>query len=469
MFLNRREWWMTTGAGFAALPLHFLLQQDCAAETPSTLAAKAAHFAPKAKAVIFLFMFGGPSSMDTFDPKPALAKYHGKPLPGFDGKDNFFIDSKSTVLQSPFRFAQYGQSGQWVSDRFPHLAQCVDDICFLRSVKAENNNHRPAILQMNTGSLNAGRPSMGSWVTYGLGSENTNLPPYVVMLDRAGGPFGGALNWSTGYMPASYQGTPFRSSGEPIADLSPASGVTTEQQRARLDLLARMNERHLQQNPGEGALAARLSSYELAYRMQTAAPEIVDLSRETDKTRRRYGLGDAITEPFGRQCLLARRLVERGVRFVQLYSGGGDAMGTNGWDAHSDLDKNHATLCQRVDQPIAGLLNDLKSRGMLDETLVIWGGEFGRLPTAQGGKGRDHNPHGFTMWLAGGGVKGGISYGATDEFGYKAAEDPITVPDLHATCLHLMGLDHKRLTYRFQGRDFRLTDVSGEVIHSIMT
>jgi hypothetical protein len=470
-FMSRRELLCTAGAGFGGLALHWLLNRDARAAEPSPIAFQSTrppHLPARAKSVIFLFMFGGPSGIDLFDPKPALERWDGKPLQGFNPADNFFEDSRATAMASPYRFARHGRSGIDISEKFPNLGHCADDLCIIRSVKAENNNHRPAIFQMNTGFQQAGRPSFGSWVSYGLGSGSDNLPAFVVMLDAAGGPFGGALNWSSGFMPAAYQGVTLRPTGEPIADLNPPRNLTPEQQRARLDLLGRINEQHLAANPGESGLAARIASFELAYRMQMHAPEAVDISRESEATRRLYGLDNRVTEPFGRNCLLARRLVERGVRFVQLYSGGGDAMGTTGWDAHADLKQNHDTLCPRVDRPIAGLLVDLKQRGLLDETLVIWGGEFGRLPTVQGSKGRDHNPHGFTMWLAGGGVKGGYIHGATDEFGYRAVENVVTLPDLHATCLHLLGLDHLRLTYPFMGRNMRLTDVSGEAVRDVI-
>ena len=470
MFINRREMLRTAGVGFGSLALNWLLYQDgaLAADSTKPQSARAPHFPAKAKSVIFLFMFGGPSSLDLFDPKPELEKWHGKPLKGFNAADNFFEDSKTTAMACPYKFAKHGQAGLDISEKFPELAKRADDLCLVRSVHADNNNHRPAILQMNTGFQQAGRPSFGAWATYGLGRASENLPAYVVMLDQSGGPFGGALNWSSGFMPAAYQGVTLRPTGEPIADLSPPRTLTAEQQRARLDLLAKLNEKHMAANPGESGLAARLESFEMAYRMQMHAPEAVDLSKETEATKKLYGMDVKASEAFGRNCLLARRMVERGVRFIQLYSGGGDAMGTSGWDAHADLKQNHDALCPRVDKPIAGLLTDLKQRGLLDSTLVIWGGEFGRLPTVQGSKGRDHNPHGFTMWLAGGGARGGHIHGATDEFGYKAVEKPVSVPDLHATCLHLLGLDHLKLTYPFMGRDMRLTDVSGEVVRDIL-
>jgi hypothetical protein len=319
---------------------------------------------------------------------------------------------------------------------------------------------------MQSGSIMAGHPSMGSWANYGLGSECDDLPGFVVMLDHQGAPVNGALNWANGFMPASYQGVPLRPAGEPIAYLRPPKGTSRERQRAQLDLLGRWNRDYASDNPNDDALEARINAYELAFRMQTSAPAAVDVSQESPATLKLYGLDNKVSQHFGRNCLLARRLVERGVRFVQLYSGGNE--GPRAWDAHDDLEKNHRLHCAETDQPIAGLLTDLKQRGLLDETLVIWGGEFGRSPTAEGGKGRDHHARGFTMWLAGGGAKPGMTYGATDEFGYHAVENPVSVPDLHATILHLLGLDHKRLTYRFQGRDYRLTDVSGEVIRAIL-
>lgn len=353
-----------------------------------------------------------------------------------------------------------------ISELFPHIGRCTDDLCVIRSMHCESNNHAPALFQMNTGFTLAGHPSMGTWATYGLGSENNSLPAFVVMWDYRGGPIGGAQNWTSGFIPAAFQGTPFRSQGEPIIDLNPPTNVAPEQQRARLKLLARLNQRHLEANPGEHELAARIYSYELAYRMQMAAPEAVDVTQETAVTQRMYGMDRPISAYFGRQCLMARRLVERGVRFVQLYSGGGDQMLS--WDAHGDLRGNLEQHCPEIDQPVAGLIQDLKQRGLLDETLIIWGGEFGRMPTHQGSIGRDHNPRGFSMLLAGGGVKGGTTYGATDEFGYAAVENPVSIPDLHATCLHLLGLDHTQLTFRHRGRDMRLTDVSGTVIKDII-
>ena len=353
-----------------------------------------------------------------------------------------------------------------MAEVFPNLARHADDLCVIRSMHAESNNHGPALFQMNTGFTQPGRPSMGSWVTYGLGSESENLPAFVVLLDHQGGPVNGAMNWSNGFMPAAFQGVPFRSNGEPIAYLTPPKNVTTSQQRARLDLLRRWNEEYAAANPAESSLAARISSYELAFRMQMSASECTDLSREPESIRKLYGLDKPVTQHFGRNCLLVRRLVERGVRFVQVYSGGNE--GPKAWDAHDDLSKNHALPCAETDRPIAALLDDLKATGLLDTTLVVWGGEFGRSPVAENGKGRDHHPKGFTMWMAGGGIKGGMVHGATDEFGYNAVENPVSVPDLHATILHQLGFDHERLTYRFSGRDYRLTDVSGEVVKALL-
>lgn len=374
--------------------------------------------------------------------------------------------TKNIAMKSPYKFSKFGQSGIEISETYPELAKHADKLCVIRSMHCESNNHGPAIFQMNSGSILAGKPSMGSWLTYGLGTEGENLPGYVVMLDYQGAPINGAMNWSNGFMPAAYQGVPFRPSGEPIAYLSPPQGVNRGRQSARLELLRQWNEGHAAANPADSALAARIASYELAFRMQTHATEAVDLASESAEVQNLYGLNHKTSHHFGRNCLLARRLVERGVRFIQLYSGGNE--GPKAWDAHDDLKKNHDLHCAETDRPIAGLLTDLKNRGLLESTLVIWGGEFGRTPTAESGKGRDHHARGFTMWLAGGGIRGGMIHGATDEFGYHAVEDKVSIPDLHATILHLLGLDHKKLTYRFMGRDMRLTDVSGEVIKPIL-
>lgn len=466
---KRREWLRRTGAGFGSLALASLLCQDGGAADRSSnpLASLAPHYPAKIRSVIFLFMYGGPSHVDLFDPKPTLAKYDGQAIPVFNQDDVFMSGkTKNIAMKSPYKFAKYGQSGIEISETYPELAKHADKLCIIRSMHCESNNHGPAIFQMNSGSILAGRPSIGSWLTYGLGTEGENLPGYVVMLDYQGAPINGAMNWSNGFMPAAYQGVPFRSGGEPIAYLSPPTGVTRGRQRARLDLLRQWNESHAAANPADSALAARIASYELAFRMQTHATEAVDLREESAAIQNLYGLDNKTSQHFGRNCLLARRLVERGVRFIQLYSGGNE--GPKAWDAHDDLKKNHDLHCAETDKPIAGLLTDLKNRGLLDTTLVIWGGEFGRTPTAERGKGRDHHARGFTMWMAGGGIRGGTIHGATDEFGYHAVENKVSVPDLHATILHLLGLDHKKLTFRFMGRDMRLTDVSGEVIKPIL-
>lgn len=465
---SRRRFLQTSGAGFAGLALHYLLDRDglLTAGEANPLAPRQPHHPARAKAVIFLFMYGGPSQVDLFDPKPALDKWHGKPIPVFKREDAFFPDTKPTAFRSPYSFKKYGQCGMDVSEKFPEIARCADDICLIRSMHCESNNHAPALFHMNTGFLLPGRPSMGSWVTYGLGNATDRLPAFVVLWDHRGGPIGGPQNWTAGFLPAAYQATPFRSSGDPIVDLNPPPNVSPKQQQARLKMLAKLNEQHLAANPGEADLIARINSYELAFRMQMAAPEAVDLASEPEHIRRLYGLDRPISAYFGRQCLLARRLVERGVRFVQLYSGGGHQQ--ESWDAHFGIKENHDLHCPEVDRPIAGLITDLKQRGLLDSTLIIWGGEFGRLPTNQGSVGRDHDPRGFCMWLAGGGTKGGTIYGGTDEFGYVAVDNPMSIPDLHATCLHLLGLDHKKLTFRHMGRDMRLTDVSGEVVQALI-
>jgi hypothetical protein len=461
---SRRHFLWDLGGGIASLALRDLLNQDrlLAASVPadSPLFPKKPHFAPKAKAVISLFMNGGASHLDTFDPKPALIKHHLEaPPPSL--KILPFFPNPGTFLQSPFSFKKYGQAGIEVSELFPHTAECIDDIAVVRSMHALSNNHTPAILQMMTGFIQPGRPSVGSWTTYGLGSENQNLPAFVVLMDNVGPPLGGAQNWSAGFLPGVYQGTPFRNQGDPIVDLASPKFVEAEHQRSRLDFIKMLNEHHEAQRPGEADLAARIASYELAFRMQSQAPEVIDLSKETETTRKLYGMDNAASEHFGRNCLLARRLVEKGVRFVQLYGGG---MAAESWDAHGALEKNHRKRAGAVDKPISGLLKDLKARGLLDSTLVVWHTEFGRMPISQAVSGRDHSPYGFSIWLAGGGIKGGQVIGATDEFGYRAVVDPHPINDLHATVLHKLGLDHTQLTYFHNGRMHRLTDVAGEVI-----
>jgi hypothetical protein len=411
-------------------------------------------------------MYGGPSQIDLFDPKPELVKRHGKPIPNLDKDPLFKMRGPGPLLASSRKFIKSGNSGIEVSDLFPSVSRCVDDLAVIRSCYADSFAHGSGLLQMNTGYLRQGYPSLGSWVTYGLGTVNQNLPAYVVLLDHRGGPISGPPNWNSGFMPAVYQGTQFRTSGDPVLNLRPPAEISRSQQRNELDLLAALNDDFDRSSPRNSELAARIASYELAFRMQTHAPEAVDLARESEATKRLYGLDNPTTEKFGRRCLMARRLVERGVRFVQVYSGGGHLEET--WDAHSDVNKNHERHCGETDQPIAALLTDLKRRGLLDETLVVWTSEFGRTPTGQNGKGRDHSPRGFTSWMAGGGIKGGQVYGATDEFGYAAIENKVHVHDLHATLLHLMGIDHKLLTYFHAGRDQRLTDVSGRVVKELL-
>ena len=472
---TRREFLWEAGAGFAGTALTYLLARDgffanaaraaMAPDAAFPLAPRKPHLEPKADAAIFLFMNGGPSQVDLWDPKPELARRTGQPLPALDSDPLLKMRKPGTLLGTQYRFRPWGQSGIEVSELFPYLAQKVDDLAVIRSCYSDSFAHGSGLLQMNTGFLRLGYPSLGAWLTYGLGTVNQNLPSYVVMLDHRGGPISGPPNWGSGFMPAGLQGTQFRSAGDPIIHLRPPDGVSRAQQRNELDLLAKFNQAHRESRADNSELAARIASYELAFRMQAHAPEAVDLSQETQETQRLYGVDNPPTEKFGRQCLLARRLVERGVRFVQIYSGGGH--NDQNWDAHTDVNKNHELHCGETDLPIAGLLTDLKRRGLLDRTLVIWAGEFGRTPTAQSGKGRDHNPRGFTSWMAGGGVKGGRVIGATDEFGYLAVENKVHVHDLHATILHLMGLDHTLLTYFHGGRNHRLTDVSGHVVEDL--
>jgi hypothetical protein len=466
---SRRDFLYRAGGGLGGIALSWLLARDgLAAEekkAANPLAAKPPHFEAKAKSIIFLFMVGGPSPVDLFDPKPELTKQHGKPLPESFGKPiSQFTKGDTPLLASTRAFKKHGKSELEVSDLLPNLATCVDDIAFFRSCWCNSTVHAPAMYELHSGRTLMGFPSLGSWVTYGLGSVSDNLPAYCVMLQPEGTPEGGAPCWASGFLPTVYQGTLFRKGANPILNLKPPEGVSREQQRRTLDLLKKMNEENL--DPDDAELSARISTYELAFRMQQHAPEAVDLSKETNATRRAYGLEDKKTAEFGSRCLLARRLVERGVRFIQLYSGGGPV--SVQWDAHDDINGNHEKMSGLVDQPIAALLKDLKQRGLLDETLVVWASEFGRTPMSQGGKGRDHNPYGYTMWLAGGGVKGGQAIGATDEFGLNAVEDRISVNDFHATLLHLLGLEHTKLTFRHNARDERLTDVAGQVVEKVL-
>jgi hypothetical protein len=462
--LNRRSFLSRVGGGFGLLGLSYLLQREALAAPPaSPLAARPGHLPARAKRCIFLFMVGGPSQVDLFDPKPELNKLDGQPLPESFGKiHSQFLEGDPLCLGSHRKWGRYGESGMDMSDLVPHMHAHADDIALIRSCWVDSVIHAPAHYQMSTGRVFMGFPSLGSWVTYGLGTENENLPAYVVMTQPEGTPEGGAPCWGAGFLPATYQGTLFRPGPTPIVNLKPETEeFDATQQRRTLDLLRSMNEAQL--DPADTELSARIASYELAFRMQAEAPEAVDLSRETAETKRLYGLDDPRTAEFGTRCLLARRLVERGVRFVQVYSGGGPVAVQ--WDAHDDVDANHETMCGRTDQPVGALLTDLKRRGLLDDTLVVWGGEFGRTPVSQGGsRGRDHNATGFSLWMAGGGVAGGRTIGATDEIGLNAIEDRTHVNDLHATILHLMGLDHTQLTVLHNGRDERLTDVGGHVL-----
>ena len=471
LLCTRREALLRSGAGFGALAATHLLAADGVfavadkKKAVSPLASKQPHYAAKAKSVIFLFMEGGPSHIDTFDPKPKLNELAGKPLPeSFGPVITPMGEYDAPLLASKRKWKQHGESGLWVSDWLPHTAQCVDDTAVIRSCWGNGLNHSNGVSQMNTGVIIAGRPSLGAWVTYGLGTENTNLPAFVVMQDSETSVVGGPRNWGSGFMPAVYQGTRLRPTGEPISNLNTPSGLTDERQRAKLDLLDQINRRHAQPRAWQTELDARIASYELAFRMQVHAPEAVDLTQETAATQQLYGLDDEETATFGRNCLLARRLVERGVRFVQLYHGSGSK-----WDAHSNIEKNHGDNFRQSDKPVAGLLKDLKQRGLLDQTLVIWGGEFGRTPMSEKGDGRDHNPYGFTMWMAGGGVQGGQVIGSTDEIGLHAVEDRLHIHDLHATVLHLLGIDHMDLVYHHKGRPERATLNEGEAYRKITT
>lgn len=471
---SRREMLSRVGGGFGQLALWSLLAGDGRLLSPAggaevdprhPLAARSAHFPAKAKSVIFLFMDGGPSHLDTFDPKPKVNEYAGKILPeSIQRAPSPMGVQENPILASPRTWKNYGASGLPVSEWYRHVGECVDDLAIVRSCWADGLNHVGSVCQMNTGSILAGRPSLGSWVTYGLGTENQDLPGFVVMLDNDREPPGGSRVWGTGFMPATFQGTRLRNGKEPILHLVPPESLSAQQQRQKVDFVNELNRKHLENRPGESELEARIAAYELAFRMQSEAPAAVDLAQETAETQALYGLNEKETEGFGRNCLLARRLVERGVRFIQLYSGSGSK-----WDAHTKIEENHTGLCRSTDKPIAGLLKDLKQRGLLDSTLVIWGGEFGRTAMSEKGDGRDHNPHGFTMWMAGGGIKGGRAIGATDDFGLHAVEERVHVHDIHATVLALLGLDHTKLIYQHQGRPERPTVNEGTVIESLVS
>lgn len=465
---TRREFLARSGGGFGALAMAYLLgnQPLRAAEqtiAPSPLAPRVPHFPAKAKSVIFLFMEGGPSHLDLFDPKPALSELAGKPLPAsFPRPITAMGEAGSPLLAPKRKWKQYGRGGIWVSDWLPHIAGVADELAVIHSCYAEGLNHSGGVCQMNTGSILAGRPSLGAWTTYGLGTENQNLPAFVVLADSNAKTINGPRNWGAGFMPAVYQGTKLHEGAEPISNLVTPKSVGDSRQRRKLAFLESLNQRYADAHPDQSDLEARIRGYELAFRMQAQAPEAIDFSSESEATRTLYGMDSPATATFGRNCLLARRLVERGVRFVQLYHGAG-----NKWDAHSGLEKNHAELCAQMDKPVAGLIRDLKSHGLLEQTLVVWGGEFGRTPMSEKGDGRDHNPYGFTMWMAGGGVAGGQTIGATDEVGLHAVQDRLHVHDLHATMLYLMGLDHTRLVYFHKGRPERATMNVGEICRRV--
>jgi hypothetical protein len=455
---SRRELLSRAGKGFGALALAALMD-DTAQAGPTT--ARPPHFAPKAKSVIFLFMHGGVSHVDTFDPKPALRKYDGQPLPGSFGEGLITsrIDFRKALMRgSPWEFHKCGKSGLEISSLYPHLSEHADDLAVIRSCHGDAFDHAPAIYLRTSGSQFPGRPSLGAWSVYGLGSENQNLPAFVVMSD--GAMKSGAGAYGSGYLPAVYQGTVFRSGQNPVLHLNSPNGVSPASQRETLDLISRMNRRHFAEREEDTALDARIASYELAFRMQSEAPDAVDITKESEATRKLYGIGEPATDDFGRKCLLARRLVQRGVRFVQLYCG--TNLGDDWDDAHNDLLGSHTKMCKKSDQPIAALLKDLKANGLLDSTLVVWSSEFGRTPLAEGKNGRDHHPYGFSTWMAGAGIQGGRALGATDEFGLRAVDQRKDVHDMNASILRLLGMDHLKLTYRYQSRDQRLTDVHGE-------
>ena len=468
--LNRRRFLWQSGGGMGALALTHLLAQERLSATSTLgsgdpLAAKDPHFPAKARRVIWLFMHGGPSHIDLFDPKMALFRYGGKPIPASFGP----VETRRKVAQNPLMpplkpFRSCGESGLQISEFLPHMSEMADELCVIRSCHGDSVNHPQSVYQMNTGSILMGKPSMGSWVAYGLGSESQNMPAFVVLPDPKAGPKGGPPAWGSGFLPATFQGTTMRSGPNPILNLRPGGDLSTARSRATSNMVRQLNALHIEERDHDDELNARINAYELAFRMQAAAPGIVDLKGESEFTKRLYGLDQPVTREFGTRCLMARRMIERGVRFVQLYSGD-----TTGWDAHNDVLKNHGDYCARTDRPVAALLYDLRQRGLLEDTLVIWGGEFGRMPMSEKGKGRDHNPWGYTTVMAGAGVKAGHAYGATDDIGLRAEKDKVHVHDLHATILHLLGIDHERLVFRHNGKDERLTDVAGKVVKGILS
>ena len=472
---TRREFLWNFGGGLGGIALaHLLAQERLLADDPRPHAGTAPlqlHHPAKAKRVVQFFMSGAASQCDTFDYKPDLIKLNGKPFdPG--EKVELFQSNPGDCMASPWGWQQHGQCGKWMSDLVPHLASCVDDMAFIHSMQSKSNVHGPATFMQNTGFVLPGFPAMGAWISYGLGTLTENLPTFVVLPDGRGFPPNGPGNWSAGFLPAAHQGTLIRpAAANPIADLYPppsAKYITPESERAALALLERLNRDHLEGRAGDTRLDARIASYELAARLQTSAPEVLNISGETEATRKLYGLDEKVTEDFGRNCLIARRLLERGVRFVQVWSGADNGFPRRNWDSHEDLARDHGEMGRSMDQPAAALIKDLKARGMLDDTIVIWTTEFGRMPCSQGSKGRDHNPFAFTSWLAGGGIRGGTSYGQSDQWSYKVADNPAYCYDLHATVLHLLGVDHEQLTFRHNGIDRRLTDVHGHVIREII-
>lgn len=462
---SRRAMLIQAGGGAGMLAFSAMAARAGSTSEAGKMAGATVHFPARAKRVIWLFMHGGPSHMDLFDPKPALTRYAGQPLPESFGNVMTRRDVARNPLLAPVRrFRPRGNSGLEMSDFLPEIARHADDLCVVRSLHGDSVNHPQSVYQMNTGSILMGHPSVGSWVAYGLGSENEDLPAFIVMPDPGGGLKGGPVAWGSGYLPATFQGVTVRSGSSPILDLKAQSGIHTEQQSRNIRLLQSINHRHLLERDSDDQLNARIRAYELAFRMQARAPELVDTTSETAQTLALYGIDQKETQEFGMRCLLARRMAERGVRFIQLYSGD-----TNGWDAHSDVDQNHSALCRRTDRPIAGLLTDLKQRGLLEDTLVIWGGEFGRMPMSEQGRGRDHNPWGYCAWLAGAGISGGRAYGATDDIGLRAERDRVSIHDFHATLLHLLGVDHEQLTHFHNGLDKRLTGPDeAHVVHGLI-
>jgi hypothetical protein len=474
--VSRRHFLSNTAGGLGSVALAWLLNQERTRAATGTTpgipsAARVPHFAPRAKRVVQVFCCGGVSHLDTFDYKPELERMHGKSLEG-KGENLGFFGQPGKLMKSVYEFRQHGQSGSWVSSLLPHLAGRVDDLCFIHSMFAKSNNHTPATFQMNSGFTLNGFPCMGAWLSYGLGTENENLPAFVVLPDPRGLPAGGSINWAAGFLPANHQGVPFRTqSREPIVDLRTPASISPADRGADLDFLNAMNRGYAEAHPGDQAFAARLRSYELAARMQASIPEATELDGESAAIKQLYGLDDPANKGFGRNCLLARRLLERGVRFVQIINGGAFGSPRINWDGHENLKENHDTQAATMDRPVAALIQDLKQRGMLEDTLFVWSTEFGRSPATQGinSPGRDHHPTAFTCFLAGAGIKAGHHYGASDELGYFVGRDQVTVPDFHATILHLLGIDHERLTFYHNGVNRRLTDVHGEVLHPILT